>query len=73
MKSLANEFFKTMAEGARKHQGEHSSEYELIVNALPPLKVVQLLGNHRRCASGKLGQAVVPGLAASAVPRRRIA
>ena len=52
MKSLANEFFKTMAEGARKHQGEHSSEYELIVNALPPLKVVQLLGNHRRCASG---------------------
>lgn len=27
MKSLANEFFKTMAEGARKHQGEHSSEY----------------------------------------------
>ena len=73
MKSLANEFFKTMAEGARKHQGEHSSEYELIVNALPPLKVVQFLGNHRRCASGKLGQAVVPGLAASAVPRRRIA
>jgi len=31
MKSLANEFFKTMADGARKHQGEHSSEYELIV------------------------------------------
>jgi ribose transport system substrate-binding protein len=34
MKSLANEFFKTMAEGARKHQGEHSSEYELIVNGI---------------------------------------
>jgi ribose transport system substrate-binding protein len=34
MKSLANEFFKTMAEGARKHQGEHSSEYELIVNRI---------------------------------------
>ena len=30
-------------------------------------------GRHRRCASGKLGQAVVPGLAASALPRRRIA
>ncbi|MGD0042868.1 MAG: sugar ABC transporter substrate-binding protein [Isosphaeraceae bacterium] len=34
MKSLANEFFKTMAEGARKHQSEHSSEYELIVNGI---------------------------------------
>jgi len=34
MKSLANEFFKTMADGARKHQGEHSSEYELIVNGI---------------------------------------
>jgi ribose transport system substrate-binding protein len=34
MKLLANEFFKTMAEGARKHQGEHSSEYELIVNGI---------------------------------------
>ncbi len=32
MKSLANEFFVTMAEGARKHQQQHSSEYELIVN-----------------------------------------
>ncbi len=34
MKSLANEFFKTMAEGAGKHQSEHSSEYELIVNGI---------------------------------------
>jgi ribose transport system substrate-binding protein len=34
MKSLANEFFTTMAEGARKHQAEHSSEYELIVNGI---------------------------------------
>ena len=34
MKSLANEFFKTMAEGAKKHQGEHSAEYELIVNGI---------------------------------------
>ena len=34
MKSLANEFFKTMAEGAKTHQGEHSSEYELILNGI---------------------------------------
>ncbi len=32
MKSLANEFFSTMAEGARKHQQAHAAEYDLIVN-----------------------------------------
>jgi len=31
MKSLANEFFKTMAEGARTHHDEHTDEYELNV------------------------------------------
>ncbi|MFQ6035914.1 MAG: sugar ABC transporter substrate-binding protein [Sedimentisphaerales bacterium] len=31
MKSLANEFFKTMEEGARAHHKEHAEEYELIV------------------------------------------
>jgi len=34
MKSLANEFFVTMADGARKHQGAHSGEYELVVNGI---------------------------------------
>ncbi len=34
MKSLANEFFATMAEGAKQHQKEHASEYELIVNGI---------------------------------------
>jgi len=34
MKSLANEFFVTMADGARKHQAEHSGDYELIVNGI---------------------------------------
>lgn len=34
MKSLANEFFKTMAEGAEKHHKEHASEYDLIVNGI---------------------------------------
>lgn len=34
MKSLANEFFSTMAEGARKHQAAHSTEYDLIVNGI---------------------------------------
>ena len=32
MKSLANEFFKTMEDGARKHQRERGDQYELICN-----------------------------------------
>jgi ribose transport system substrate-binding protein len=34
MKSLANEFFLTMADGARKHQAAHAADYELIVNGI---------------------------------------
>ncbi len=34
MKSLANEFFVNMANGARAHQAENSDQYELIVNGL---------------------------------------
>ena len=34
MKSLANEFFVTMADGARKHQAENAGQYELIVNGI---------------------------------------
>ena len=32
MKSLANEFFSTMAAGAKKHHDEHADSYDLIVN-----------------------------------------
>jgi ribose transport system substrate-binding protein len=34
MKSLANEFFKTMETGARKHQTAHLDEYSLIANGI---------------------------------------
>jgi len=34
MKSMANEFFVTMAEAARQHQATHSQTYELIVNGI---------------------------------------
>jgi ribose transport system substrate-binding protein len=34
MKSLANEFFSTMAKGAEAHQAAHAEEYELIVNGI---------------------------------------
>ena len=34
MKSLANEFFSTMADGAREHQKQHADQYSLIVNGI---------------------------------------
>ncbi|MET3448695.1 sugar ABC transporter substrate-binding protein [Ralstonia sp. 1138] len=34
MKSLANEFFLTMENGARKHQKDHASEYTLLTNGI---------------------------------------
>jgi len=34
MKSLANEFFQTMEEGAEKHQKKHSDKYALITNGI---------------------------------------
>lgn len=34
MKSLANEFFKTMEEGARSHQQAHAADYELIAGGI---------------------------------------
>jgi ribose transport system substrate-binding protein len=34
MKSLANEFFSTMVEGAQKHQATNTKRYELIVNGI---------------------------------------
>ena len=34
MKSLANEFFSTMAEGAKQHQAANAAAYELVVNGI---------------------------------------
>lgn len=34
MKSLANEFFKTMGEGAEKHHATNADQYDLIVNGI---------------------------------------
>lgn len=34
MKSLANEFFQTMENGAREHQRAHAADYELIANGI---------------------------------------
>src|SRR5689334_16063888 len=34
MKSLANEFFGTMAAGAKKHQAANAASYDLIVNGI---------------------------------------
>jgi ribose transport system substrate-binding protein len=32
MKSLANDFFATMADGARRHQAQHAAEYDLLIS-----------------------------------------
>lgn len=34
MKSLANEFFQTMEQGARRHQQAHAADYDLIANGI---------------------------------------
>src|SRR2546423_923877 len=34
MKSLANEFFLTMENGAKEHQQKHAAEYDLITNGI---------------------------------------
>ena len=34
MKSLANEFFQTMEQGARDHEKAHATEYELLANGI---------------------------------------
>lgn len=34
MKSLANEFFSTMADGAKSYQAEHPDQFELVVNGI---------------------------------------
>jgi ribose transport system substrate-binding protein len=34
MKSLANDFFATMAEGARRHQAQHAGDYDLLVSGI---------------------------------------
>src|SRR5687768_10689534 len=34
VKSMANEFFVTMAEGAKAHQASHSTTYQLILNGI---------------------------------------
>lgn len=34
MKSLANEFFSNMADGAKKHQAAHAADYELLVSGI---------------------------------------
>jgi len=35
MKSLANEFFKTMEDGAKAHQAEHADQYDLLAEGIP--------------------------------------
>ena len=48
MKSLANEFFSTMAEGAKAHQASHADQYDLLVNGIKDERDVTGTSQDRR-------------------------
>ena len=70
MKSLANEFFKTMEDGAKTHQKEHSSEYDLtavgIKNELDVAQQVKLV--EQMIAKGVDAIVIAPADSKSLVP-----
>ena len=45
MKSLANEFFSTMANGAQKHQAAHAADYDLVVDGSDRLSTRYLVND----------------------------
>ena len=55
MKSLANEFFKTMEEGATKHQKDNADKYELIANGI---KDEQDIAKQQQLIEQMIGQKV---------------
>ena len=73
MKSLANEFFVTMADGARKHQSEHGGDYELIVNGIKDESDLaqQVALVEQMVASGVNAIVVAPADSRALVPSQR--
>lgn len=73
MKSLANEFFSTMADGAEAHQAEHSDQYELTANGikdeLDSSRQVALVGE--MVASGIDAIVIAPADSKALVPALR--
>lgn len=70
MKSLANEFFKTMEDGAKAHQKQHASEYDLtavgIKNELDVAQQVKLV--EQMIAKGVDAIVIAPADSKSLVP-----
>lgn len=51
MKSLANEFFRTMEDGAKDYQKTHSDEFDLIANGIKNETDTGASGCHCHAAS----------------------
>jgi len=70
MKSLANEFFKTMEDGARAHHQEHAGEYDLIAvginNELDVAQQVKLV--EQMVAQGVSAIVIAPADSQALVP-----
>ncbi len=70
MKSLANEFFKTMEDGARAHQRAHAGEYELVATGI---KDEQDVAGQVRLVEQMIAQAVSAVVIAPADSRALVA
>jgi ribose transport system substrate-binding protein len=73
MKSLANEFFAAMAEGARKHQAAHADAYELVVNGIKDERDLarQVALVEEMVASGARAIVIAPADSKALVPALR--
>lgn len=73
MKSLANEFFSTMADGATAHQAEHAGEYELVVNGIKDERDLarQVALVEEMAASGVQAIVIAPADSKALVPALR--
>lgn len=60
MKSLANEFFKTMEDGARTHQAAHSSRYDLVATGIKDeLDVARQIALVEQMIAGRVAAIVI--------------
>lgn len=73
MKSLANEFFSTMAEGAKSHQASHADQYELLVNGIKDERDVtgQVKIVEEMASSGVKALVIAPADSKALVPALR--
>lgn len=70
MKSLANEFFKTMEDGARAHHDNHASEYDLVATGIKDEQDVgqQIRIMEQQIADGAAAIVVAPADSKGLIP-----